>query len=164
SSVLNKEAPHNQLEKIKTTVFNILKEKPQTAYRIDVATNQVIKEHYKFLEQETEEKLYDSLENIIPSENLNLFVDMDKTINELTTKFERLNKRYSDMINVTLKNAYLMPSSLRNKAEFFLESLESGFKVGVFGVKKKTEEERSKRDRKSTRLNSSHVSISYAVF
>src|SRR5699024_7942545 len=145
SSVLNKEAPHNQLEKIKTTVFNILKEKPQTAYRIDVATNQVIKEHYKFLEQETEEKLYDSLENIIPSENLNLFVDMDKTINELTTKFERLNKRYSDMINVTLKNAYLMPSSLRNKAEFFLESLESGFKVGVFGVKKKTEEERNKR-------------------
>lgn len=145
SSVLNKEAPHNQLEKIKTTVFSILKEKPQTAYRIDVATNQVIKEHYKFLEQETEEKLYDSLENIIPSENLNLFVDMDKTINELTTKFERLNKRYSDMINVTLKNAYLMPSSLRNKAEFFLESLESGFKVGVFGVKKKTEEERSKR-------------------
>src|SRR5699024_7754002 len=42
SSILNEDAPHNQLVEIKETVFNILKEKPQTDLRVDVATNQVI--------------------------------------------------------------------------------------------------------------------------
>src|SRR5690625_5376567 len=83
---------------------------------------------------------------------------MDKSISDLTSKFKRLNKRYSEMVNLTLKNAYLMPSDLRDKAQIYLESLENDFKVGLFGSKKKTEE-----DRKSTRLNSSHVAMSYAV-
>ena len=145
SSILNEDAPHNQLVEIKETVFNILKEKPQTDLRVDVATNQVIKEHYKFLEQETEEKLYDSLEDIISNDNIDIFMDMDKSISDLTSKFKRLNKRYSEMVNLTLKNAYLMPSDLRDKAQIYLESLENDFKVGLFGSKKKTEEERNRR-------------------
>src|SRR5699024_12734834 len=44
-----------------------------------------------------------------------------------------------------LKNAYLMPSDLRDKAQIYLESLENDFKVGLFGSKKKTEEERNRR-------------------
>ncbi len=145
SSVLNKDAPHNNLVEIKETVFDILEKKPQTDYRIDVATNRVIDEHYKHLEQLTEEKLYDSLENTISNNNLDTFIEMDKSINELNAKFKRLNKRYTDMVNLTLKNAYLMPSSLRDKAHIYLESLESSFKVGMFGAKKKTEEERNRR-------------------
>src|SRR5699024_2759666 len=58
---------------------------------------------------------------------------------------KRLNKRYSEMVNLTLKNAYLMPSDLRDKAQIYLESLENDFKVGLFGSKKKTEEERNRR-------------------
>src|SRR5699024_2933660 len=65
SSILNEDAPHNQLVEIKETVFNILTEKPQTNLRIDVATNQVIKEHNKFLEKETKKKIYECLEDII---------------------------------------------------------------------------------------------------
>ena len=145
SSVLNKDAPHNNLEQIKTTVFDILEKKPQTDHRIDVATNRVIDEHYKYLEQLIDEKLYDSLSDSISSHDLDLFIEMDKSINEMNEKFKRLNKRYLDMINLTLKNAYLMPSSLRDKAHSYLESLESTFKVGLFGAKKKTEEERKKR-------------------
>src|SRR5690625_6259702 len=49
------------------------------------------------------------------------------------------------MVNLTLKNAYLMPSDLRDKAQIYLESLENDFKVGLFGSKKKTEEERNRR-------------------
>src|SRR5690625_7331145 len=59
SSILNEDAPHNQLVEIKETVFNILKEKPQTDLRVDVATNKVIKKNNKILEQENEEKIYD---------------------------------------------------------------------------------------------------------
>src|SRR5699024_12443506 len=57
----------------------------------------------------------------------------------------RLNKRYSEMVNLTLKNAYLMTSDLRDKAQIYLESLDNDFKVGLFGSKKKTEEERNRR-------------------
>lgn len=145
SSVLNENAPHNNLKIIKNTVFDILTKKPQTDQRIDVATNRVINEHYKFLEQNAEEKLYENIENTISTNNLDDFIDMDKSINELNAKYDRLNKRYNEMVNLTLKNAYLMPSSLRNKAQLYLESLESTFKIGMFGAKKKTEEERSKR-------------------
>src|SRR5699024_6442343 len=134
SSILNEDASHNQLVEIKEKIFNILKvkiktkdkilnikkEKPQTDLRVDVATKQVIKEHYKFLEQETEEKLYDSLEDIISNDNIDIFMDMDKSISDLTSKFKRLNKRYSEMVNLTLKNAYLMPSDLRDKAQIYL--------------------------------------------
>src|SRR5690625_7923388 len=54
SSILNEDAPHNQLVEIKETVFNILKEKPQTELRVDVETNKVIKEDYKFIEKKAE--------------------------------------------------------------------------------------------------------------
>lgn len=145
SSVLNKDAPHNNLETIKETVFDILNKKPQTDYRIDVATNRLIKEHYKFLEQNTEEKLYENIQHTISSNDLDNFIEMDKAITELNSKYDRLNKRYNEMVNLTLKNAYLMPSSLRDKAQLYLESLESSFKIGLFGAKRKTEEERSKR-------------------
>src|SRR5690625_5532723 len=72
-------------------------------------------------------------------------MDMDKSIRDLTSKYKRMNKRYSEMVNLTLKNAYLMPSDLRDKAQIYLESLENDFKVGLFGSKKKTEEERNRR-------------------
>src|SRR5699024_5707 len=119
--------------------------KPQTDLRVDVATNQVIKEHYKFLEQEAEEKLYDSLEDIISNDNIDIFMYMEKLISDLTSKFKRLNELYSEIVKLTLKNTYLMPSDLRDKAQIYLESLENDFKVGHFGSKKKTEEERNRR-------------------
>src|SRR5699024_1440067 len=50
-----------------------------------------------------------------------------------------------DDLNTTLKNAYLMPSDLRDKAASFLESQQKNFKVGLFGSKKKTNEEKNKR-------------------
>ncbi|WP_077621853.1 dynamin family protein [Sediminibacillus massiliensis] len=48
-------------------------------------------------------------------------------------------------IDYTLKNAYLMPSELRESARLFLESRQDKFKPGFFSTKKKIEEERTSR-------------------
>ncbi|RWZ60344.1 hypothetical protein EQV77_03360 [Halobacillus fulvus] len=48
---------------------------------------------------------------------------------------------FQDQVVSFIPNAYLMPSVLREDARSFLESLQPGFKVGMFFTKKKTEEE-----------------------
>src|SRR5699024_12301946 len=63
----------------------------------------------------------------------------------LQRKPEEIIKIFQDDLNTTLKNAYLMTSDLRDKAASFLESQQKDFKVGLFGSKKKTNEEKNKR-------------------
>ncbi|WP_386056866.1 dynamin family protein [Thalassobacillus hwangdonensis] len=50
--------------------------------------------------------------------------------------------KFEDRVLSLFKNAYLMPSKLRDDAEHFLQSQQPGFKVGLLLSKKKTEEER----------------------
>ncbi|QKY69137.1 hypothetical protein Len3610_05515 [Lentibacillus sp. CBA3610] len=79
--------------------------------------------------------------------------DVQARLGELHAEIDRLNgipdqmeKDFLNELNTTLKNAYLMPAKLRDTAHLFLESRQSDFKVGLFGSKKKTEEERHKRE------------------
>ncbi|CCG45540.1 hypothetical protein HBHAL_3195 [Halobacillus halophilus DSM 2266] len=65
--------------------------------------------------------------------------DTEQVISEAADLFKR---RVSSFI----PNAYLMPSSLRDEAEKFLESRQRGFKVGVLFTKKKTEEVKEERE------------------
>ncbi|MCA1009383.1 dynamin family protein [Halobacillus halophilus] len=65
--------------------------------------------------------------------------DTEQVISEAADFFKR---RVSSFI----PNAYLMPSSLRDEAEKFLESRQRGFKVGVLFAKKKTEEVKEERE------------------
>src|SRR5699024_11947139 len=56
-----------------------------------------------------------------------------------------LKKDYTKEVKITLDNAYIMPATLRDTAEYFLKSQEKGFKTGFIGAKKKTAEEQEKR-------------------
>ena len=145
SSVLNPEALHSQLSEIKEVVFTLLDEKPQSDERIKIATDQIIKEHRLFLERENEELIVKHLSEEIDEDLLLSFIDLTQAETELEQKLERLDRNFKNEVELTLKNAYLMPAQLREYAKSYLESLESNFKVGFIGSKKKTEEERQAR-------------------
>src|SRR5699024_2225482 len=57
----------------------------------------------------------------------------------------QLKKDYTKEVKITLDNAYILPATLRDTAEYFLKSQEKGFKTGFIGAKKKTAEEQEKR-------------------
>ncbi|WP_101844022.1 dynamin family protein [Halobacillus sp. Marseille-P3879] len=88
-----------------------------------------------------EEEL-NNLERIIQEESpqgtdsVSLIHDRQK--NQLHEAKDQFDKRIKKFIG----NAYLMPSHVREKAEAYLESEQTGFKVGLLFSKKKTEEER----------------------
>lgn len=62
--------------------------------------------------------------------------------NQLVTDVEN---DWQQDLDAILQNAYLMPASLRDDAERYLESMQPSFKVGFFNSKRKTEEERQRR-------------------
>lgn len=70
-------------------------------------------------------------------------------VNEKLVELKAIPQQVEDAflreLNATLKNAYLMPAELREKARLFLEAQQKDFKVGLFGSKKKTEAERIRR-------------------
>src|SRR5690625_2150065 len=64
---------------------------------------------------------------------------------QLAKEPEELERTFVKELTQTLQNAYIMPKELRDKAQTFLQAEQPGFKVGLFGSKKKTAEERMKR-------------------
>lgn len=144
SSVINEEAPHNQIKEIKTELFTLLTKIPMESRRLNIAINEVIQEHKKFLEEEYEDALS---ELDLPHEGFdsNKLKELNNKISEIDNLIIHFRKEFEDEVNQTLKNAYLMPAKLRDQAGHYLESQQKDFKIGFFNAKKKTEEERQQR-------------------
>ncbi len=145
SSVINEEAPHNQIKEIKTELFALLTNNPTESGRLNIAINEIIEDHKKFLKEQYEDALS---ELDLPQENgfdLHTLKELDNKISEIDNLLIRFRKEFEDEVNQTLKNAYLMPAKLRDQAEHYLESQQKDFKIGFFNSKKKTEEERQQR-------------------
>lgn len=145
SSVINEEAPHNQIKEIKTELFTLLTKIPMESRRLNIAINEVIQEHKKFLEEEYEDALS---ELDLPHEagfDSNKLKELNNKISEIDNLIIHFRKEFEDEVNQTLKNAYLMPAKLRDQAGHYLESQQKDFKIGFFNAKKKTEEERQQR-------------------
>ncbi|SFJ98467.1 Dynamin family protein [Halobacillus dabanensis] len=60
---------------------------------------------------------------------------------------EEAEEDFQNKVLHFITNAYLIPSSLREYAELYLEAMQPEFKVGIFFSHKKTEEERLERKR-----------------
>lgn len=60
---------------------------------------------------------------------------------------EEVEEDFQNKVLHFITNAYLLPSSLREYAELYLEAMQPEFKVGIFFSQKKTEEERQERKR-----------------
>ena len=85
--------------------------------------------------------------------------DLDFFANKILENYDSKNPSiiFKEKINITNEEALIIQSNVARLREKRGEEI-IGYKIGC--VSKDTQ----KKDRKSTRLNSSHVRISYAVF
>ena len=136
---------NNQFDNVKETLFSMMEGNRKQYFNIDASVNQVINKHKKFLKDQYEALFAESSADEELGTKLAQIQELESTIKELTEEPQKLEKVFQSELNNTLKNAYLMPKDLRDKAHKFLESEQHGFKVGLIGAKKKTEEEKAAR-------------------
>ncbi|MBN6205504.1 dynamin family protein, partial [Ralstonia pickettii] len=145
TSLLDFSLEVNQFREVKDTLFLMMKDESDKYFNIDASVQQVINKHKKFLKNQYEELLADVTDDEVLESQLVEIKHLEETISQLQEEPELLEKEFHRELKNTLKNAYLMPKELRDKAERYLESEQPGFKVGLFGSKKKTEEEKNER-------------------
>ncbi|GAB3796750.1 dynamin family protein [Virgibacillus kimchii] len=144
SSLFAPSMKQNELSAIKNTLSKIMGEERETFTGVDQAAGNVIEAHKRFLENKYEEKIapYDLRGEDLDLQQIEtLKMDLDQMDADLLT----FREDFHHELQQTLKNAYLMPAGLREKAASFLESRQSDFKIGFFNSKKKTELEKEER-------------------
>src|SRR5699024_2935081 len=145
TSALDDRLAHNDLKELKATILNSLHKRHFNDDRFQFALEQIIKEHESFLETKFEEKADKVLGNVSDS-TASEITHIQSELADLKGIEDQLKEKYDNEIQMTLKNAYLMPASLRDLAEQFLISQQKDFKVGgLFTAKKRTEEEKENR-------------------
>ncbi|SHF54479.1 dynamin family protein [Ornithinibacillus halophilus] len=142
SSLMNSNTPHNQFELIQQKLSSLLNNQ-DTNMRLDGAIKQILQDHKKYLEQTYNELLDVGEENTsVDPKDVN---QLQVQIQTIKNKPKEIQQSIQEVVNTTLKNAYIMPAELRDNAESFLESQSDNFKVGIIGSKKKTLMERKER-------------------
>lgn len=142
STIMNEQLAYNELQTIRTDLFNLLHEKGSIHEQIYYATEQVIASHRDFLEKEYEQAISEFAGDLFDEAK---WQKINSRLHELNEIGNNLASEFNEEIEQTLKNAYLMPAKLRDLAEQFLLSQQANFKVGFFQAKKKTEQEKTKR-------------------
>ncbi|MGM8366546.1 dynamin family protein [Virgibacillus sp. W0181] len=161
SSLIDADAKHNQFNEIKQLLFELLRLDKNTVMRTEQSIHQVIDDHKLYLKQEAEEKLASFANDNVDESDISKLDSVEQKLTELNALPQQMKESFMEQLNITLKNAYLMPADLRDKAEAFLLSQQKGFKLGLFSTKKKTEEE--KQNRLNTFLNAVQKSIEASI-
>lgn len=155
TTLISPEHSNNQFEMVRATLENLMEEKDSFIQQtITHSMDTLIKEYIQLQNENTREER-ESLTNLINTYNS----DKNQTsLTEEITEAEALPDKAEDSlrerIDQSLRNATLMPYEVREKARSFIESQQSGFKVGVFFTKAKTEEAQK------LRLEQFHVDLS----
>src|SRR5690625_2266821 len=144
SSLLVPSMKQNELAEIKQILFSIMGEDQEAYSSIDQAVKNIIESHKRFLNSNYEEK-FSFYETHEEDADFNQIEVLKMELDQMDSKLLQLEEDFFHELQQTLKNAYLMPSSLREKAELFLESRQKDFKAGFFNSKKKTDLEREER-------------------
>ncbi|WP_053071963.1 dynamin family protein [Ornithinibacillus contaminans] len=144
SSLLTSDKEHNQFPEIQQKVDVILRE--ERISRLDASVRNVMEAHIKFLHEQMDEAITAiSIEDSNYEDVVNQLKSVDAAIDALTKKCDHVEKDFNEAVEQTLKNAYLMPAVIRDKALLLLESQQKEFKVGRFASKRKTDEARETR-------------------
>lgn len=145
STLIDQSNRLNQFEQIKEQLFSLFSSNNEQVQTIEQAVNQITSDHKAYLAEKYEKELEDLLDFNMEEVDLS---DQDH-LREKLTKMKQLpdqfEKEFQADLNQTLKNAYLMPASLRDSAKLFLEAQQQDFKVGFIGSRKKTEDEKKLR-------------------
>lgn len=145
SSLYEPDLEHNQFQEIQQTLQDLFTTRKQELLDRQHSLNDVIEQHVVFLQEQFEEELETYYVPPKQQEELSQKSTIQNKLDAYEQKKTNLKTDFYDVLQQTLKNAYLMPAVLRDKAASFLESQQSDFKVGLLGAKKKTSEERKKR-------------------
>lgn len=139
---------HNAFEQIKEKIFIMMGPDRPKYLHIKQSVRQVMDEHRSFLATKYE-SLIDDLTAGEATRSDDSYLDELEATEEKLLYLEnepiKFEQEFLEELQQTLNNAYLMPANLRDKAQLFLESQQSDFKVGLFASKKKTKEEKNTR-------------------
>ncbi|WP_052345775.1 dynamin family protein [Paucisalibacillus sp. EB02] len=144
SSLLIPDAMHNQFHIIKSKIKSLFTD--DRIQRLDLSVKNILTAHKRYLDEKRDEDIGNLPLDDQADESLLEIVDsIQRSIETLKNMSNDFQNDYIEDLDHTLKNAYLMPANIRDKALNFLESQQKDFKIGFIGAKKKTEEERTKR-------------------
>ncbi|MBS7530224.1 dynamin family protein [Hazenella sp. IB182353] len=151
TSMRDETHPNNQFSTLKKKIDSIIQNKSTYMEEsIYAEASFLIESHMAYCKHEQQDQLH-ALEQCIkemgqPKEELDKKV---KQVTEAYTQVEKMSQNihvnFHQGLDQILQNAYLMPADLRDLAYRYLESLQTGFKVGLFLTKTKTETEKSAR-------------------
>ncbi|WP_176330228.1 dynamin family protein [Oceanobacillus rekensis] len=148
TSLVDPSAAHNQIEEIKQKLFSIMDDRKQHL-NILQSVKQVMNDHCNFIKNMYETMKNELTEDEAKSSNFDIVKELESTntkVSNLENEPMQFEKDYMKELQQTLNNAYLMPASLRDKAQHYLESQQPDFKVGFFASKRKTAEEQQLRE------------------
>src|SRR5690625_1051516 len=137
SSLIDYAYEHNQFDTIKDKVFKLFESGKGMERRIKQSALQIVASHKHFLQQIFDENTAGFEDGFTNEDQANLKA-IQSEIEALQRKPEEIIKKFQDDVNATLKNAYLMPTDLRDKAASFLESQQRKFKIREVSTRKKT--------------------------
>lgn len=145
SSLIEMDHKYNDFEAIKQEIQQLYAQEKNIDQTILQSMEAIIAAHKAFLQANYEKKLakidIDNNQEIDPDS----YDHIKEELEHLQSIKSQSKEAFQQDLQQTLKNAYLMPASLRDKAAAYLESREKDFKVGFFRANKKTEEEKLRR-------------------
>ncbi|MFS0751693.1 dynamin family protein [Oceanobacillus sp. 1P07AA] len=146
TSLKEPQANYNQWDELSAFVYQMLRNKKDYLHT-STSMMHILEDHKSFVHNNTEKKLDLFATDTEWSEKEEKWNDLSARIQLLTQQGENLKESFTRELQQTLKNAYLMPAELREKAKAYLESQQAGFKIGgIFKSQKKTEEAKQERE------------------
>ncbi|MDY0396661.1 dynamin family protein [Virgibacillus halophilus] len=136
TSLVRDTAAHNQFKRVQKEIEKLLQQKTATETRVTDATMAVADAHRDFLKESACEGT-NSEENIGHPDAAEKLSGIEVQLEILSRKPSEIKEAVKDELNQTLKNAYLMPAVLRDKAASFLKTQQPDFKIGLFASHKK---------------------------
>ncbi|QFF98752.1 GTPase [Psychrobacillus glaciei] len=150
TSLKDKNFIHNDFSKVQQIVQHSIQNKDDYFLTAANATlKKLSDEHRNFLEDEKAlclEAFEDQLteEEWVNKEEIKEQLEISQKQTELQD-ISLWKKTFEDQRKVMLENASIMPYEMRDFLKLYAEGMQSSFKVGFIGSKKKTEEERQRR-------------------
>ncbi len=145
TSLTKKSHPYNQFQKLKETLNYLFTNKDRFIDdTIEHSAVQIVNEHLDSFNEEQQEKIEELNQSVHDNETKPI-EDVESEIKNLEERPKQAEKALMERLQSSLKNAYIMPHEVREKARLVIEAYQSNFKVGLFFTKSKTEEERQNR-------------------
>ncbi len=139
TSTIDFDTPYNEIDMFKSDFFQLINVNEHRVQRTKLAMTQLVNDHEQVLRDTFEQELVNIEDNELNDIHLK---EINQQIEKSKVHLEKFTQAFMSEVDFTLKNAYLMPATLREFAHRYLESSQQDFKVGFFGNKKKTKVEK----------------------